>query len=223
MSNRSLTMNRRSVLKIGMLTAAAVAVGLPFARDVKADESAKATEAGKKQLGFSYDQNKCIGCMSCEATCRKTWQWSEGTRWRKVLSKDTKEGKTFLSISCNHCANPACVSVCPVGAYTKRSKDGIVIHDPQKCVGCGYCLYACPYHAPQFSEQTGTVSKCSFCAYFQDQGQSPVCVAACPVKALTFGELSELKKVEGASFQVDNLPSPEITNPSMVIIPKKKS
>ncbi|MDA8228970.1 MAG: 4Fe-4S dicluster domain-containing protein [Desulfitobacterium hafniense] len=210
-----LKLSRRNVLKLGALTTASLAIGLPPGKILKAG-----TGAEKKQIGFMYDQTVCIGCRACEYSCKAANNWEEGAQWRKVLSKDVDNSKVFLSISCNHCGDCACIKVCPVGAYSKRDKDGIVVHDPKKCVGCKYCLYACPYHAPQYSEHTGRITKCHFCYEKQDNGQSPACVAACPTKALKYGDMSDLSKTSGAVAQVKGLPSPSITNPSWVIIPK---
>lgn len=174
-------LTRRTALKIGAFAITSLVLEGPLQMFQGIDVQA-ATESSPKQLGFSYDQNRCIGCS---------------------------------------CADPACVEVCPVGAYTKRAKDGIVIHDSSKCVGCGYCLNACPYHAPHIGKTSGAVSKCSFCYERQDKGEKPACVSACPVKALTYGELEELKKQAGAVSQILGLPSPELTKPSFVIIAKK--
>lgn len=217
-------LNRRSVLKIGVLSAATLVVGVSPFKKLRVEEvQAADKESGSKQLGFFHNQNRCIGCRSCEYACKKLYNWEEGVRWRKVLSQ--KKGEPpFLSMSCNHCADPACVKVCPVGAYQKREKDGIVIHNSSKCVGCGYCLYACPYHAPQMGEESGAVSKCSFCYERIDKGERPACVAACPVSvsALQYGDLSVLKQQDGAVNQISGLPSPELTQPSFVIIPRKE-
>jgi len=217
-------LTRRSALKIGALTAAAVAVGVPLGSFKSASVQAAGTEASTpKQLGFIYDQGKCIGCKSCAAACKTTNKWEPGAEWRKVLTKTTANGPVFLSMSCNHCEEPACAKVCPVGAYSKRAKDGIVVHNSKKCVGCGYCLYACPYHAPQFvKEGTGAVSKCSFCYQIQDEGGKPACVSACPTKALGYGDMKDIKKTQGAvAPEIGGLPSPSITKPSFVIVPKK--
>lgn len=218
-----LSLSRRLVLKTSAWLAAALVIGVPPARILLA--APNPTPANpvtkpetKKQLGFLYDETKCIECGACAMACKKANNWEEGVHWRKVLSSDTH----CLSMSCNHCADPACLKVCPVKAYTKREKDGIVLHNSKKCVGCGYCLYACPYHAPQFGETTGTISKCSFCYQRQDQGWDPVCVNACPVKALRYGDMEKLKKEAGAnSSMIKGLPSPEMTKPSLVTIAKK--
>jgi len=214
--------SRRTVLKIGALATAALAVGMPPGKLVKAaSESDAGVEAN--QIGFIYDQSKCIGCRACVSACRSANKWDKnepGAQWRRLLSSNKSNGKVYLSISCNHCQDPACVKVCPVRAYQKRAKDGIVIHDPEKCIGCKYCLYACPYHAPQYSHETGRISKCHFCYARQDEGKDPACVSACPQKALGYGKLLELKKVQGAVSQLPGLPAEHVTRPSWVIIPK---
>jgi anaerobic dimethyl sulfoxide reductase subunit B (iron-sulfur subunit) len=221
-SKLNLKLTRRGALKVGALTAAAVAVGVPLG-SLKVASVEAATEGGApKQLGFLYDQSLCIGCKACASACKKTNNWEPGAEWRKVYTKKTDKGNVFLSMSCNHCADPACAKVCPVGAYSKRESDGIVVHDSKKCVGCAYCLYACPYHAPQFVKSgTGAVSKCSFCYTIQDAGGKPACVTACPKKALSYGDINELKKTQGAiAPEIGGLPSATVTNPSFVIVPK---
>jgi anaerobic dimethyl sulfoxide reductase subunit B (iron-sulfur subunit) len=208
-------LSRRKVLKAGVMATFALSVGIsPVV--IKAESTEGAPE-NPDQIGFMYDQEKCINCKSCAKACKETNIWEDGTQWRRVLANTNKH---FLSISCNHCENPACAAVCPVVAYTKREKDGIVVHDREKCVGCKYCMYACPYHAPQFSDVNGRISKCHFCFERQDQGNQPACVAACPTKALTYGKLSQLRQTQSGVAQLEGLPNPELTKPSWVIIPK---
>lgn len=236
MSKLDEKITRRTVIKIGSLTLAAIVVGVPksvLTGSLKA-ETGKTVLGKSKQLGFMYDQVKCIGCKQCAKACKETNHWEEGAEWRKVYAWEPgaelhKEyaweparDKVYLSMSCNHCADPACMKGCPVKAYTKRDKDGIVIHDPNRCVGCGYCLNMCPYHAPQFIKTgTGAVMKCNFCAEIQDQGGKPACVTACPTGALTYGDITKLRKATGAvAPEVNGLPSVRITDPSLVIIPK---
>ena len=220
--SKRIKISRRNVLKIGVLGSAALSLGIFPGRLVKSNKGPNAPEKPEQseQIGFMYDQQKCIGCRVCQAACKATNNWEEGTEWRRVLTSERP--KVFLSISCNHCENPACVEVCPVGAYTKREKDGIVIQDPEKCVGCKYCMYACPYHAPQFSDDTGRISKCHFCYERQDKGEDPACVANCPTKALTYGKLTKLRETQGGVDHLEGLPNPELTKPSWVIISKDR-
>lgn len=104
----------------------------------------------------------------------------------------------YLSIACNHCEHPKCAGVCPTDAYIHR-KDGIVYIDPSKCMGCGYCAWACPYNAPRYDFDLGQMAKCNFCFDNIDAGLPPSCVAACPMRVLNFVEVeqSALSEVEG--------------------------
>jgi anaerobic dimethyl sulfoxide reductase subunit B (iron-sulfur subunit) len=123
-----------------------------------------------------------------------------------------------VSVACNHCEKPICQEVCPTAAITKRD-DGIVLIDQDKCVGCRYCEWACPYAAPQFDEDTGTMTKCTLCVDYIDAGQDPACVAACPSRALEVGELSELRAKYGDLAGVAPLPEASYTEPAFVIKP----
>ncbi len=179
------------------------------------------------QLGFSVDLSRCIGCHTCAIAC-KDWNDREfGPGWREVK---TIEGGTYpatwvynLSLACNHCENPACRRVCPAGAYTKRPEDGIVVHDPTRCLGCRYCTWACPYGAPKYDPAVKKVSKCNLCLPRLRDGQKPVCVEACPMRALDFGPIEELQKKAGVTNRVRHLADPGLTNPSVVFKPKRGS
>jgi anaerobic dimethyl sulfoxide reductase subunit B len=114
-------------------------------------------------------------------------------------------------MSCNHCEDPACVKGCPAGAYSKRSLDGIVVHDPEKCIGCRYCTWLCPYGAPQYDAREGRVRKCNLCL----GEEVPLCVAACPVRAIEIGPLPEIAARPGVTIALRDLPSPELTRPSI--------
>ena len=132
----------------------------------------------RAQIGFFIDATRCINCKTCEIACKDFNDAAVGRRIRKVRSFEGGEFPAVfaynLSMSCNHCEEPACVDGCPAGAYSKRAGDGIVVHDPEKCIGCRYCTWLCPYGAPQYDAREGRVRKCNLCV-----GEAtPVCVAA---------------------------------------------
>lgn len=136
------------------------------------------------QRRFIFDPSLCISCRSCELACRNEFFASGGERWRWLQPVQDREWGTYvLSLSCNHCENPECFRVCPERTYRKR-KDGIVLHDPRRCTGCGDCVRACPYGAPQYSFRTGKVDKCNFCVHRIDKHTVTACVEACPTEAL---------------------------------------
>lgn len=232
MTKKNRLFSRRTILKMGALFSLGSSLGIAGLAPKTAvpktnwglsslgNSSLRKDQLQVRQIGFLYDQKKCIGCHACEGACKLTNQWDEGVHWRRILTKESGLQKTYLSISCNHCSIPACVSVCPVRAYNKRPEDGIVVHDPDKCIGCGYCRTACPYQAPQFSEETGRISKCHFCYKRQEGGQDPACVLACPMGALTYGEITQLQKKTGGERRIEGLPDPTLTEPSLIIIPK---
>jgi anaerobic dimethyl sulfoxide reductase subunit B (iron-sulfur subunit) len=170
------------------------------------------------QLAFFVDTTRCINCRTCEIACKDANGLDVGRRIRKVR---TFEGGDFplvfaynVSMACNHCEEPACVKNCPTGAYTKRPQDGVVVHDPERCIGCRYCTYVCPYGAPQYDAQEGRIRKCNFCVEEIDKGGDPVCVAACPTRAIQVGRLDEIAKRPGATIALHHLPSPELTRPA---------
>ncbi|MBU4214286.1 MAG: 4Fe-4S binding protein, partial [Actinobacteria bacterium] len=100
-------------------------------------------------------------------------------------------------------------------------EDGIVSVDADKCVGCRYCEWACPYSAPQFNAASGVMTKCNFCADYLAEGKDPACVAACPSRVLTFGEIDDLRETYGTVDDVEPLPDPSITKPNLVITPHR--
>ena len=105
--------------------------------------------------------------------------------------KDDKVSKAFfVPKMCNHCAHPACVQVCPVGA-TFRTEDGVVLIDHDYCIGCRYCVQACPYGARFFNEENGTSQKCTWCYHRITKGMQPACVEVCPTHARVFGDLKD--------------------------------
>lgn len=189
-----------------------------------------------KQLGFHLDASGCAGCKACAIACKDRSNLPVGTNWRKVYEYGGGEwvadsnhkdllipSNLFMysvSVACMHCQNPICAEVCPASAISKRD-DGIVLIDQNKCIGCRYCEWACPYGAPQFNEEKGYMTKCDFCQDLQAKGQNPVCVDSCPMRALEVGELSELQAQYGNLSAIEPLPSADLTSPSLVITPHK--
>jgi formate dehydrogenase iron-sulfur subunit len=159
------------------------------------------------------DLVRCMGCRSCQVACKA---WNDNTyeistclgcydnpkdfsadTWSLVRFTEVEEGQdlhwVFNKIQCMHCLHPACVSVCTVGALEK-TPEGPVIYHADKCIGCRYCQYACPFGVPKFEweEVLGLIRKCTFCADRQSEGMEPACVKACPTDALMLGEREAL-------------------------------
>jgi len=186
-----------------------------------------------KQLGFHIDQNRCIGCFTCQIACKDKNDLEVGQRWRRVEEIAgggyTRVGQGlqanvyayWISIGCNHCQDPLCVKNCPTKALYKRPEDGIVVVDEKKCIGCRYCVWSCPYGAPQYNPQKGKIGKCNFCLDLLEKGEQPACVAACPMRALHAGDLKELAQKYGGTDRIKGLPDPSITKPSILITPHR--
>lgn len=176
-------------------------------------------------LGFYVDLQRCIGCRTCQVACkdRRDLQ-SAGPRPRRV---DSFECETYpdvslfhLALSCNHCDEPACVAGCPTAALHKAD-DGTVQYDADRCVVCRNCMTVCPYGAPQHDEDANLIAKCDACKALRDAGRNPVCVDACPMRAIEFGELDELRAAHGDDLtsELPVLPSADVTHPNLLLRP----
>lgn len=176
------------------------------------------------QLAIITDMNKCVGCDACQMGC-KVWNtsgqygplpdlnpWGKEPwvmYWLKVLHLERGNfpatQTVALPVSCFHCVNPPCVRVCPTGAMAKRPEDGIVLVDYQVCIGCRYCINACPYGNINFDPTEGIAKKCTLCVdrvYNEElpkYERLPACVRVCPTGARTFGDIddpdSEARKI----------------------------
>ncbi len=146
------------------------------------------------RYGFLVDLRRCVGCASCTVACQSQWDLEPAERWVRVESKEEGRfpsvARYFITIQCQHCQNAPCVNVCPTRANYKR-RDGLVLIHEERCIGCKYCVMACPYQARVFSEQRGIPGKCKFCQPRIDKGVQPACVLACPTKARYFGDLDD--------------------------------
>lgn len=173
----------------------------------------------QRQIAFFVDATRCVNCKTCEVACKDANDSGPVRRFRRVR---TFEGGEFpnvfafnLSVACNHCEDPACVPQCPARAYSKRESDGVVVQDPEKCIGCRYCTWVCPYGAPQYDESEGRVRKCNLCVEELDRGGLPACVSSCPLRAIEIGDLDEVASRPGTVMQVVNFPDPSLSRPSI--------
>lgn len=143
----------------------------------------------KNRLGFLVDTKKCIGCHSCAMICKSLHRSRPGVVRRRLHALGPAaylhHERAFYTLSCHHCAHPACADACFADAYEIRKENGIVLHHPEKCVGCRACVPACPYGAVQFDREKRKVEKCDFCRERLEAEQQPACVQACPTEALT--------------------------------------
>lgn len=177
------------------------------------------------QLAFYFDQTRCTGCHTCAVACKDWHDLPAGSvHWRRVSTFE--EGKfpnvtvSHLSVSCAHCASPACLAACPEDAIYKREDDGVVLIDVQKCTGCRACESACEYGAMQFRSDDARAEKCNFCVDRLEKGEPPICVAACPMRALDFGDFASLKQRPGVGGSVPHLPDATRTSGHLAVKPR---
>jgi len=184
------------------------------------------------QLSFHFDQTRCIGCFTCAVACKDWHDVPAGpASWMRVQTIEEGEYPepfvAFLSTACYHCAQPACLSACPVNAISKREQDGIVIVDRETCLGkeqCQFCLEVCPYSAPQFGiEPDAKMQKCDLCIERWAEGKKPICVTSCPTRALDAGPADEIKAKYGEINNAVGFDFNEKLEPSVVFKPKLKA
>jgi len=155
------------------------------------------------QFGWNLSLKRCVGCHACMVACKSEnntepqqaplivqYGRAVAVNYRIVNTVDSgaypASKRTFVTMSCNHCVDPACLASCPVAAIKKDAATGLVQIDQATCIGCRYCEWACPYGAPQFNATTQKAEKCTGCAHRLAKGLPPACVTTCPAKALTY-------------------------------------
>ena len=213
-----MTTSRREFLKgaIIFFPAAAAFQQLASVCAAVGGEEKPAYDPGNHYYGMGVEIDKCIGCNRCVEACKtennvppesyytRTWverysvlasgetvveTVSRGPETREERPEDRDVVRTFFVPKlCNHCAHPPCVQVCPVGA-TFSTQDGVVLVDSKRCIGCRYCIQACPYAARYLDHRTNTADKCTFCYHRVVKGLAPACVEVCPTGARIFGDL----------------------------------
>jgi anaerobic dimethyl sulfoxide reductase subunit B (iron-sulfur subunit) len=181
------------------------------------------------QYGFYFDQTRCTGCGACIVACKDWHDIPAGPEnWLKVTTIE-KGDRQHLFVArmitpCYHCAQPACLSACPAGAIVKRPEDGIVTVTAYVCVGaesCGRCRDACPCGAPQFAAgDTGVMRKCDLCLERWAGDQKPICVLACPMRALDAGPLAQLREAYGEVREAEGFALAPELGPSILFKPK---
>lgn len=170
------------------------------------------------KLGLLIDLDTCVGCHACAVAC-KEWNaksamaggapdydaygaepsgtWFNRVRHYEVRDEAALSKTVHVPMSCMHCEDAACVTVCPTGASYKRVEDGIVLVDPERCMGCNYCAWACPYGARELDRDEGVMRKCTLCVdriydvALPEAERQPACVLACPAHARHFGDFAD--------------------------------
>ena len=185
------------------------------------------------QMGFLINSDDCIGCKACELACKDLHSYDVGPRLRRVYevcgggwAVDEATGACTpngvfsyaITYSCGHCDSPLCFASCPTGAIVKDEDTGIVTIDADACIGCGDCVDACPYGAPQMVDAKGVAEKCDMCIDLINRGEEPACVAICPQRALSIGDIEELRAEYGECADVQPLPPSKDTSPNVVIV-----
>lgn len=142
-----------------------------------------------EQYRFHINMDVCIGCKCCVVACNEQNGNPPDINWRRVAEVEggryPATRRAYVSMGCNHCADPTCLAGCPVDAYSKDDSTGIVRHNADTCIGCQYCTWTCSYGVPQFNPERGVVGKCDMCHGRLALGQAPACVSACPEGALS--------------------------------------
>jgi len=219
-----MSLDRRKFLKFAMVTSSSLAAG-----SLSRASTGNGEETGTEHVGCLVDTTLCIGCRQCEKACntrnqqpRPTESFSTKTVFRNerrhtdasftVVNEypgppspdQSQKRNTYVKFQCMHCLDPACVSGCITGALTK-ARDGAVLYNATICIGCRYCMYACPFQVPDYEYDdplTPRVRKCEYCTDLaRGTGANPACAAACPTEAVVFGKRAELLEMARARIR----------------------
>lgn len=181
---------------------------------------------------FVVISDACSGCKTCQVACKDKHDLPAGVHWRRVYEVTgggwQKKGAAWvstvaaysLSVACHHCEDLVCAAHCQTDAIWRRD-DGLVLVDDARCTRCRKCEADCPYGAFVYDAAAHTVTKCHFCVDEIDAGRPPACVAACPNRALDYGDLPEMRKKYGEVNRVFPLADPSLSRPSLVIVPHR--
>jgi formate dehydrogenase iron-sulfur subunit len=179
--------------------------------------------ASSEGMAMLYDATKCVGCRACQVACKRRHELPSesadpqglydnpsdlsASTWTLIQMAKPEEGGdwSFVKRQCMHCQHPACASACPVSAL-HQTEYGAVVYEPDRCIGCRYCMVACPFGIPKFEWEKSLpyVRKCDFCVDRLEAGMEPACAAACPTGAITFGERDSL--IAEAESRIQNNP-----------------
>ena len=198
----------------------------------------------KHYYGIGIDINKCIGCGRCMQACKtensvpavpyyfRTWVERYVIKTDRTVSVNTINMESdeqvdviaekdvlrsfFVPKLCNQCDHPPCVQVCPVGA-TFKTDDGVILVDSKRCIGCRYCIQACPYGARYLHPETRVADKCTFCYHRLVKGLLPVCVEVCPTQARVFGDMKSIASPLGRFTRMNKI---HVLKPSLNTDPK---
>ena len=215
-------MDRRTFLRSAVPAAAATAVAGASGEAEALQREGKTMPPDA--VGLLYDSTLCVGCRACVSACKEAngmppeilsgqEDWNSGTwdsavdlsgdtltviqvyRHGSMAEKDREEdGFAFIKRQCMHCTDASCISVCPVTAMQKDEVTGVVTHDPDRCIGCRYCVYSCPFGVPryQYNNPFGEIAKCQLCTDVPDRDM-PACADVCPTGATLYGRTEDLQ------------------------------
>lgn len=183
-----------------------------------------------EQYAFEVDLDACSGCKACVAGCHSLNGLDENETWRdvgQVLGGDDDHPfQQTITSACHHCADPGCLTGCPVLAYDKDPVTGIVRHLDDQCIGCSYCILKCPYDVPKYNERLGIVRKCDLCHGRLAEGEAPACVQACPTRAIKVVKVAidlggPRPRVDTADF-LAAAPDPATTQPTTRYVSQRR-